>query len=158
MDVPSDEPDLGSYIRQLRQTAGISQRTLAGQVGIDVTYLSKLENGRQGASQHVLRSLAEALNVPVPRMLMLAGRVPEDLRAAIVARANEEAKLMLATEPRSASRLLVPPRYLTSFMNRTGGAVSPPGGVASRGRHHGRRLTRLRQEPVRGRGAEPLRR
>src|SRR5258708_22361029 len=118
---PSEpEPDLGSYLRQLRAKAQISQRTLAGRVGIDVTYLSKLENGRQGASEHVLRSLAEALEVPVPRMLMLAGRVPEEWRAAIVARANDEARLMLATEVGPATRLLVPPRYLTSFTNRHG--------------------------------------
>jgi predicted ATPase/transcriptional regulator with XRE-family HTH domain len=112
------EPELGSYLRQLRQEAKISQKTLAGQVGIDVTYLSKLENGRQGASSHVLRSLADALHVPVARMLMLAGRVPDELRSAIAAEAREAAKVVSPTEAAPTRHLLTPPRCLTSFTNR----------------------------------------
>lgn len=71
---------LGPYIRRLRAAANLSQRSLASRVGIDVTYLSKLENGRQVGSERVLRSLAEQLDVPAAELIALAGRVPGEFR------------------------------------------------------------------------------
>ena len=111
------ESDLGSYIRQRRKAANITQSKLADEVGIDVTYLSKLENGRQGASETVLRSLAAALDVSAARMLMLAGRVPDELRSALVIQANESVRVT-TTEVITTTRLLAPPRYLTHFTDR----------------------------------------
>jgi predicted ATPase/transcriptional regulator with XRE-family HTH domain len=117
LTTPSEE-GLGSYIRQLRRAAQISQSKLAGQVGIDVTYLSKLENGKQGASDQVLRSLAAALDVSATRMLLLAGKVPEEFRMALVVKATEAARMTFTTETGSGTHLLAPPRYLTQFTDR----------------------------------------
>src|SRR6266536_536750 len=62
---------LARRLRDLRDRAGLSQRQLADEAGIDVTYLSKLENARQAGSERVLRALAEALHVPAADLLGL---------------------------------------------------------------------------------------
>ena len=40
------EESLGQRIQRLRRHRGLSQRQVAAQLGIDFTYLSKLENDR----------------------------------------------------------------------------------------------------------------
>jgi non-specific serine/threonine protein kinase len=104
---PSREAGLGPYLRRLRRQARLSQRALAAAVGIDVTYLSKLENGRQTGSERVLRSLAERLEVPPAELLALAGRVPDEIKLAF------GPELVQVTRPATV------PRYTTSFVNRT---------------------------------------
>ncbi|MFC1991811.1 helix-turn-helix domain-containing protein [Chloroflexota bacterium] len=37
--------EFGSSLRKLREQAGLSQRQVASKVGINFTYLSKIENG-----------------------------------------------------------------------------------------------------------------
>ena len=49
-------------LRSLRRTARLSQRALAELVGVDFTYLSKIENGRvDPPSESVLRKIAREL-------------------------------------------------------------------------------------------------
>jgi transcriptional regulator with XRE-family HTH domain len=63
----------------------MNQRALADIVGIDVTYLSKIENGRMAPpSAEAIRRMAEALAGPddpalEDELLVLAKRVPEDV-------------------------------------------------------------------------------
>src|SRR5439155_16418238 len=61
---PRATDGLARRLRDLRDRAQLSQRQLADRAGIDVTYLSKLENARQAGSERVLRALADALHVP----------------------------------------------------------------------------------------------
>jgi dTMP kinase len=83
----------------LRGAAGLSQQALAERVKIDVTYLSKLENGRQHASDRVLRSLAEAPGVEPVRLLVMACRIPSELQGTV-----QEALLGEATSTQLLSR------------------------------------------------------
>jgi transcriptional regulator with XRE-family HTH domain len=39
----------GERLRELRKAKGLNQKELADKVGIDFTYLSKLENGRRSS-------------------------------------------------------------------------------------------------------------
>ena len=48
----------GSVIRSMRIARGISQRRLAGELGISASYLSQIENERRMASQAVLERIA----------------------------------------------------------------------------------------------------
>ena len=70
----------GARLRQLRRAQHLNQRTLAARVGIDFTYLSKLENGRLDppAADTIVR-LADALGADADELLLLAGKVPQDL-------------------------------------------------------------------------------
>lgn len=67
----------GQLLREKRRLAGLSQRRLAEVVGVDFSYVSKLENDRlpAPAAGTVVR-LAEAVNIPVEDLLAAAGKFP----------------------------------------------------------------------------------
>lgn len=69
----------GRLIRQARKDRGYSQRDLAKLVGLDFTYLSKLENDRADypPKESVIRSLATHLTLDAEELIFLAGRIPE---------------------------------------------------------------------------------
>jgi transcriptional regulator with XRE-family HTH domain len=72
--------DFGATIQALRKAHNLTQRELAGELGIDFTYLSKLENNRgERPSEKLVRQLADRLGADVEELLALAGRLPEEL-------------------------------------------------------------------------------
>lgn len=74
----------GETAKRLRKERGISQRDLAEQVGIDFTYLSKIENDRmEPPSEDTIRRMAEALNTNPDELLVVADRFPSDLADAL---------------------------------------------------------------------------
>ena len=68
----------GHIIRQARKNKSYSQRELAKLIGLDFTYLSKLENNRADypPKEEVIRSLAHHLDLDAEELIFLAGRVP----------------------------------------------------------------------------------
>lgn len=72
--------DFGATLQALRKARGLTQRQLAAKLGIDFTYLSKLENNRgERPSEKLVRQLAERLGAEAEELLALAGRLPEEL-------------------------------------------------------------------------------
>jgi transcriptional regulator with XRE-family HTH domain len=73
---------LGSKIKESRKKMGLTQRELAEAVGIDFTYLSKIENGNIPYSPSVatLKRLAEKLEIGELELLQLAGKLPGDVQ------------------------------------------------------------------------------
>ena len=55
-----------------RTKAGVSKRHLAKLVGVDASYISHLEAGRRKPSLDIIEKLAEALEMPLPLLLILA--------------------------------------------------------------------------------------
>jgi len=73
--------NLGKRIRQLRTEQGLTQRQLADAVGIDFTYLSKIENTslQYSPSTKTLRKLANELKTSELELLRLAGKLPVEI-------------------------------------------------------------------------------
>jgi transcriptional regulator with XRE-family HTH domain len=70
----------GVRVRELRKAQGLSQRDLAERVGIDFTYLSKIENGRmEPPSEEVIRRIAQELGADADELILLADKFPSDL-------------------------------------------------------------------------------
>jgi transcriptional regulator with XRE-family HTH domain len=69
--------DFGGYLKARRRDAGLSQRALAQGSGIDVSYISKLENGRMPhtPSAATLSRMAEALRVDELELFSSAGKL-----------------------------------------------------------------------------------
>ena len=68
---------LGQALRQCRRAAGLTQRALAQRVGVDVSYVSKLENDRMPPpAADTLVKLACALSTAPDELLTIAGKVP----------------------------------------------------------------------------------
>jgi transcriptional regulator with XRE-family HTH domain len=69
----------GQLIREARKDKGFSQRELAKLIGLDFTYLSKLENDRADypPKEDVIRSLAQHLDLNEEELIFSAGRIPQ---------------------------------------------------------------------------------
>ena len=98
---------IGAFLRQCRQELGLSLRSLAQRVRVDVAYLSRVESDRVSPSSRLLRKLANALNRSEDPMLLLSGRVPERMREMISRQPDRAAAAltglaeMSVAEPRS---------------------------------------------------------
>ena len=77
----------GERLRELRKEKGWTQRQLADRTevrdesgelrkGIDFTYLSKIENDKEQASEKTIRGLAKALGADAEELLLLAQKIP----------------------------------------------------------------------------------
>ena len=75
-----DDYNFGRKLRELRKAAGLTQRQLAHQVGVNFSYLSKIESGTMPPpSEQVIIRLAEVLNADRDELLVLAGKIPADI-------------------------------------------------------------------------------
>jgi transcriptional regulator with XRE-family HTH domain len=83
------DPTFGAFLRQRRERlreedAAFSVRKLAGRVGIQPSYLSKIERGEQPPpSEATVRALAAELGEDPDVLLALAGKVSSELQAII---------------------------------------------------------------------------
>ena len=81
---------LGQRLRELRRAKKLSLRELASRVDVGFTYLSKIENHKleEGhcPSDKLLQSLAFELGGDEEELLLLAGKVPEQIRLRVIAR------------------------------------------------------------------------
>jgi transcriptional regulator with XRE-family HTH domain len=60
---------LGKNVRKYRQQRQLTQEQLAFESEIDLTYLGGIERGRRNPSLMVMARIADALEVPLPRLL-----------------------------------------------------------------------------------------
>lgn len=75
--------NFAQLIRMARKEKGYSQRELAKLVGLDFTYLSKLENDRAdyAPKEDVIRLLAQNLDLDEEELIFLSGRIPQQEEA-----------------------------------------------------------------------------
>jgi len=81
----------GERVRQLRVAMRMSQRDLAERVGVDYTYLSKIENNKMDPpSDKVIRKMAAELGADEEELLSLAAKVSQgELRESV----NRDARM-----------------------------------------------------------------
>lgn len=81
---------VGQRIREIRKERNMTQRQLAEKVGINFTYLSRVENDRLDAEQtpreDTLQKIAKALQADADELLLLARRIPDTYRERILAK------------------------------------------------------------------------
>jgi transcriptional regulator with XRE-family HTH domain len=92
---------LGEYLRkcrtekQLREGNAFSLRQLAGRIGVEPSYLSKIERGLEPRpSEATTRALALELGEDEDILLAMAGKVSGDLQAIICKRPQVFAQLI----------------------------------------------------------------
>lgn len=81
--------DFGTRLKHLRMEAHLSQRALAEMVGMDFSYLSRIETGALGYNLTVesIRKFVRALKVNgqvADELYLAAGRIPPDIERAIL--------------------------------------------------------------------------
>ena len=77
LQVPKQLPerwrDLGSFIREQRNTARLSLRRLSELAGISNPYLSQIERGLRRPSAEILQQIAKALRISAETLYVQAG-------------------------------------------------------------------------------------
>ncbi len=75
----SETVTFGKIVKQARKQKNYTQRELAKIIGIDFTYLSKIENNRTDypPKEEVIKSFAQELELNSEELIFLAGKIPE---------------------------------------------------------------------------------
>jgi transcriptional regulator with XRE-family HTH domain len=99
----------GQKVRALRQGLGLSQRALASRLGINFTYLSKVENGRLDfgdyPSEGLICKIARALDASEDELLLLAEKIPPAIRRRVMER-PDAFRVLARLDDRALDRLL----------------------------------------------------
>ncbi|HET7472638.1 MAG TPA: helix-turn-helix transcriptional regulator [Candidatus Limnocylindrales bacterium] len=87
MDAPVDlpgrrPPAVGAQVRRWRAERGLTLAKVAAAAGLNVGYLSQIENDKASPSLACLSALSSALDVPIAWFLVDEHRAPEVMRAA----------------------------------------------------------------------------
>jgi putative DNA methylase len=69
--------NFGDLVKSQRKRAGLSLRETAERVGVNQSYLSRVEAGRVPPSDQLIAGLASVLSCSADELLLLAGRVPQ---------------------------------------------------------------------------------
>ena len=80
----------GERVRELRQERNLTQRDLGAQVGVEFSYISKIENSKLDfgdyPSETLIYRLAEALDTNPDELLLLAKKIPAQIRQRVMER------------------------------------------------------------------------
>jgi transcriptional regulator with XRE-family HTH domain len=72
----------GGLIRSRREKRGLTLADIAGEVGVSIAYLSRIERDREHPPRdELIRRIAEALGLPEDEAFAAARRLPPDLQA-----------------------------------------------------------------------------
>ena len=78
------EKKFGTLLKEVRRSKQVSQRELADRVGVDFSYISKIENNRLAPpAADTIVKICEALDVPSEVLLAHAGKVSSEMKDAI---------------------------------------------------------------------------
>lgn len=86
--------NVGELIKSLRVKRGVSIKKLAPELGLDYTYISKIENSKINPSSKVVKKFADYFSYNVDELLMMAGRVPDDIQKILEDNPKEAVKFL----------------------------------------------------------------
>ena len=74
----------GQTLKEIRRGKGVTQRQLATAVGVDFSYISKIENDRMlPPAADTIVKICENLGVPPDELLAMTGKMPTPIKEAI---------------------------------------------------------------------------
>lgn len=89
----------GERVRELRKEKGLTLRALAVKVGVNFTYLSKIENTKLDFGVYpgagLIRKLAKSLKANEDELLFLAEKIPDHIRRRVIERSDAFQKIAL---------------------------------------------------------------
>jgi transcriptional regulator with XRE-family HTH domain len=99
----------GQRIKELRKAKGLGQRAVAAQVGINFTYLSKIENDKVDfaafPSEETIRKLAKVLEADVDELLLMAEKIPDHIRKRVLEK-PDAFRMIASLDDKSLDRLV----------------------------------------------------
>jgi transcriptional regulator with XRE-family HTH domain len=88
--------EFGRILRDLRKNAGLGIKRLAPELGVNYTFLSRLENNDVGPSEAFVRRVANYFGYDHDLLLLAAGKVPADVRKILQDHPHEALELLRA--------------------------------------------------------------
>ena len=74
----------GQTLKEIRRSKGVTQRQLAAAVGVDFSYISKVENDRMSPpAADTIVKICQKLGVPPDELLAMTGKMPTSIKEAI---------------------------------------------------------------------------
>jgi transcriptional regulator with XRE-family HTH domain len=87
----------GERIRELRKAKNLTLRDVAKKVKVNFTYISKIENQKldfgEYPSEDLIRKLAKVLEADEDELLLLAKKIPEDIKRRVIERPDAFRKI-----------------------------------------------------------------
>jgi transcriptional regulator with XRE-family HTH domain len=87
----------GERIRELRKAKNLTLRDVAKKVRVNFTYISKIENHKldfgEYPSEDLIRKLAKVLDANEDELLLLAKKIPEDIKQRVLDRPDAFRKI-----------------------------------------------------------------
>lgn len=69
----------GQILKNLRKQKGLGIKKLAPEIGLNYTYLSKLENSKVIPSPKVIQKISKYFQCDSDELMLSAGKIPEDI-------------------------------------------------------------------------------
>ena len=86
--------NLGLLLRQIRRAAGVGLKSAGPALGVDYSYLSKIENGLVSPSNKLLGRLADYYGADPDELFTTAGRLPPDAEKIVQEHPQEVTELL----------------------------------------------------------------
>ena len=97
----------GEFIREKRSQKGLSLRRFAELVDLSPTYISQIENGVQAPpTADRARAMAQVLGEAEDVVIVMAGRIPEDIAAILQERPGEMSAFIREASKLTSKQLL----------------------------------------------------
>ncbi|OGK10744.1 MAG: hypothetical protein A2Y63_05025 [Candidatus Riflebacteria bacterium RBG_13_59_9] len=106
--------EIGRLVRDLRISAGMTQFDLAEAIGVNNSYLSRIENGERRPSTKIMRKMAEALNCSYDELVVASGLLSPEFREKRVLGSGDASVLQDIHDIKTALNRLVPGEFRTS--------------------------------------------
>lgn len=86
--------EFGKLLKDLRVKKGVSIKKMAKEVGINYTYISKLENSKVHPSSKVVGKFSKYLKYDSDELLISAGKIPKDIEQILINNPRETVKYL----------------------------------------------------------------
>ncbi len=86
-----------NILKKLRKEKGVSIKKMAEELGINYTYISKLENSKGNPSSEVVEKISHYFNYNSDELMLSAGKIPDDI-AYVLQNNPKEASIYLRSK------------------------------------------------------------
>jgi len=84
--------EFADLLKNLRKKKGVSIKKMAKEVGLDYTYISKLENSKVNPSSKVVKRISNYFGYNSDELLLSAGKIPKDIEEILRSNPQEAVK------------------------------------------------------------------
>ncbi len=71
---------IGRLLKTLRMQKGVSIKKLGPELGLDYTYISKVENSKASPSPAVIEKMSHYFDYDSDELMIAAGKIPKDIQ------------------------------------------------------------------------------